>query len=57
MDVAELSGLYVGQLDQDELQAFERAVSDGLAFRSYNGPSGMMGVAKVAIKTVVRANM
>ena len=48
-DLDSIAGLYVGQLNEDELVEFERAVKAGLAYRSYAGPAGLMGVAKVQV--------
>lgn len=39
-------GLYVGMLTEGELAAFDRLVSAGLAYRCYNNPGGMLGLAK-----------
>ncbi len=40
-------GLFVGQLDENELKAFNRLVSASLAKRSYEGAGGFLGLAKV----------
>lgn len=40
-------GLFVGQLDDGELEAFNRLVGARLAMRSYEGGAGFMGLAKV----------
>ena len=42
-----VAGLYVGQLDPDELEAFKRCVDEGSARRDYHGVGGLMGMAKV----------
>lgn len=47
--VRRLNGLYVGQLTNDELESFNRCVDDGTAHRSYQGVSGLLGLAKVVI--------
>ena len=49
MDLHWIDGLYVGQLDAEELQAFEQAIADGNAQRVYVGASGFMGLAKVRL--------
>ena len=38
-------GLYVGQLREDELRAFNHLCSSGYARRSYRGMMGLMGLA------------
>lgn len=48
--VRHLNGLFVGQLTPDELELFELAVERGLAYRSYEGGAGFMGLAKVRIR-------
>lgn len=44
-----IEGLFVGQLSDEEMLTFERAVEEGLARRSYEGPAGFMGLAKVRL--------
>jgi hypothetical protein len=44
-----LDGLFVGQLDEEELALFEIAIKDGKAARSYEGVAGFLGLAKVRI--------
>lgn len=51
MDAHEMDGMFVGMLDDDELKAFDRAVAAGVARRSYEGGSGLMGLAKVRLNT------
>jgi hypothetical protein len=52
-DLERIEGLFVGSLDDYELWLFERAISDGMAERSYEGGAGFMGLAKVRlIRTV-----
>lgn len=46
-DLERIDGLYVGQLNDDELRMFERAVKDGKAERSYKGAGALLGIAKV----------
>lgn len=48
--LADLDGMFVGLLSDDELKAFEIAVREGLARRSYEGGGGFMGLAKVRIE-------
>lgn len=47
--IKRLEGLFVGQLDGDELELFYAAVTAGIAFRDYRGPSGFLGLAKVGV--------
>lgn len=42
-------GLYVGQLDNDEIKLFETAVREGIAFRNYDHAGGSLGLAKVGL--------
>jgi hypothetical protein len=42
-----IAGLFVGALDADELEAFERLRRAGHVRRSYEGVGGMMGLATV----------
>lgn len=52
-DLERIEGLFVGQLDDYETWLFEHAVADGMAYRSYEGGAGFMGLAKVRlVKTV-----
>lgn len=44
-----IDGFYVGQLNNYESEIFERAVSEGLARRVYEGVGGLMGLAKVQL--------
>ena len=44
-----LNGIYVGLLSADEIEIFDRACSEGLAHRSYQGVGGFMGMAKVSV--------
>jgi len=46
-ELARLDGLFVGMLNEAELEAFEVAVKQGKARREYSGASGFMGLAKV----------
>ena len=48
--VTRLDGLFVGQLNEDELLLFELAIKEGLAYRSYEGGASFMGLAKVRIR-------
>ena len=52
--MASLDGLFVGQLDPDEMQAFEAAIKAGEARRSYEGAAGLMGLAKVRLEYMDR---
>lgn len=49
-DLGRLDGLFVGQLSDEEADAFEDAVKAGRAARSYEGVSGLMGLAKVRLR-------
>lgn len=42
-----VNGLYVGMLNDDELESFERCIQDQIALRDYDGPGGFLGLAKV----------
>lgn len=48
--ISQLQGLYIGQLDPDELLLFEAAVEAGIAFRDYSGRAGFLGCAKVGVR-------
>ena len=54
--VTACNGLYVGALTDAELRAFNLACKEGLAQRSYEGPAGFLGVAKVKILDAKRDN-
>jgi hypothetical protein len=45
--VRSVSGLFVGQLDAPELEAFEVGVREGWTRRVYIGAAGFLGLAKV----------
>ena len=49
-ELSGLRGLFVGQLDQDEMRLFEKGVRAGIAFRSYEGVGAFLGLAKVGIR-------
>ena len=42
-----VDGLYVGQLDRDEMDAFEEGIREGFARRCYSTGAGFLGCAKV----------
>ena len=48
-ELERINGLFVGQLDPDELRLFERAIREGRARRSYESASGFLGLAKVRV--------
>jgi hypothetical protein len=48
--ILRLEGLFVGQLNADELLLFDAAVTAGLAFRAYEGAAGFLGLAKVRLR-------
>ena len=49
-DLDWVEGFFVGQLNDDEMKVFERAVEDGLAYRSYEGGAGFLGLARVRLR-------
>ena len=49
MNIANCDGLYVGLLTPEELAEFNLWVAAGKAWRSYQGPGGELGLAKVRI--------
>ena len=49
IDLHRLNGLFVGQLDDAELAAFNQACREGRAERVYQGGAGFMGLAKVKV--------
>jgi hypothetical protein len=49
-DLIYLRGLYVGQLDEQELETFEKAIEAGLAYRDYDHAGGLLGLAKVGVR-------
>ena len=49
LDLYDLQGMYVGQLTPEELDDFEQACKQGVAYRSYEGLSGIFGMAKVRL--------
>jgi hypothetical protein len=53
--IRRLEGLLVGLLDESEQAAFDRLVDAGIAYRSYEGGSGFMGLAKVRFNRVIGA--
>ena len=52
-DLERLDGLYLGLLDKEELWLFEKAEQDGMAYRSYEGGGGFMGLAKVRFRRTI----
>lgn len=46
-EIQRAEGLFVGQLDADELRLFDAACEEGIAHRSYEGAAGFLGLAKV----------
>jgi hypothetical protein len=44
-----LEGLFVGQLDAEEMELFERAIKLGCARRNYEGAGQLLGIAKVRL--------
>ena len=47
--VKNASGLYVGQLTDDEIDSLNRCIKDGFAYKSYDDISGLLGIAKVRL--------
>lgn len=45
--VSRLSGLFAGQLNDDERLLLDEACKRGIARRRYDGAAGMLGLAKV----------
>lgn len=45
-----VNGMFVGVLTDEELEALDVAIEAGAARRSYEGPAGFLGLAKVRIK-------
>lgn len=45
-----IEGLFVGQLDPDELKLFNLCCEHGLAYRAYEGGAGLFGLAKVRLR-------
>jgi len=45
--VQSLDGLYVGQLDAEEMLAFNIGIREGFACREFRGAGGLLGLAKV----------
>ena len=50
IELKRLDGLFVGQLDSEEMKEFNKAIEEGTAYRSYEGMSGFMGLAKVRLR-------
>jgi hypothetical protein len=50
VSLQQLNGLFIGQLTEEELVMFDKAVKDGLAERDYTTPAGFfLGLGKVKI--------
>lgn len=47
-----LEGMFVGLLSEAELRLFERAVDLGYARRGYEGAAGLMGLARVRLRSM-----
>jgi len=45
--IRKLNGLYVGQLDDDEMESFRRCVKDRVAVNDYGHPGGLFNLAKI----------
>lgn len=48
-DLQRIEGLFVGLLTPEELEAFQVACNTKQAYRSYEGPAGFLGMAKVRL--------
>ena len=48
-EVRRMAGQFVGSLHEHDIRLFQRAVDAGLAYRSYEGAGGLMGLAKVRL--------
>lgn len=48
-DLEYLDGIFVGMLDADEIALLDKAVEEGVAWRSYEGVGGLLGLAKVRL--------
>lgn len=46
-DIGWMNGMYVGLLNDRELELFEKAVEQGVARRSYEGVGAFLGLARV----------
>lgn len=51
-ELSAIDGLYVGMLTVDEIEMLNHAVAEGRAIRSYEGPGGLLGMAKVRVLPV-----
>ena len=49
-----LNGLYTGQLSTEELVLLHRAIEEGWARKTYNGPLAVFGLSKVEIMTPLK---
>lgn len=47
--LSRIRGLYFGQLDEAEKEAFEELRREGFVALSYEGAGGMMGMGKVRV--------
>ena len=45
--VRNLDGIYVGLLNDDELESFHKCIEDKLAYQSYEGLGALYGLSKV----------
>lgn len=54
MELERMEGMFVGSLTDDEMAAFQQAVADGRAYRSYEGVAGLLELAKVRLVYVVK---
>ena len=48
-ELERLGGLFIGQLNDEELELFNRMVKEGKAARSYAGMTGFMGLGRVVV--------
>lgn len=50
-ELQRLNGFYVGQLSAEEARLFEAGVEANVAYRSYEGALGMLGLSTVRLLT------
>lgn len=50
VSVEHCRGLYVGQLDERELEAFNRMCAEGRAYRNFDHAGGILGMPKIGIR-------
>jgi hypothetical protein len=48
--VERVSGLFVGQLSEDEMRRLNECIRDGIARIAYEGTAGLLGLGKIRCK-------